>query len=132
MIRWIPIRSSAPASAAVASLLNQNLQEDTTIFQVDTSIARTFTLPAGSLMTNISAKFIFRDISGNAATNPITIVVANAGTDDVNGLSSVTINTNSGSAIVTGTGVYDQRGGGFSWICNFGGSANSANGGGGG
>jgi len=104
---------------------NQNLQEDTTVVQVDTSVApTTLILPEGLSLTNISLKIFVVDMTGNAAVNPITITRASSA-DNINGLSSVQVNTAEGSCWISGAGSLPTNRGSFSYIATFGGAGNS-------
>jgi hypothetical protein len=58
----------------------------------------TITLPDATLVVNEGQEFIIKDISGNASTNNIIIVVNNSGTID--GSASFTINIDYGSVTV--------------------------------
>jgi hypothetical protein len=108
-----------------------NLQEDTVNFVVDTSEAPTLLiLPEGIGLQNINIKFYVSDLSGQGATNPITIQTASEA-DTINGASSIAVNTAHGNAWITGTGSLNL-GNTFAWIATFGGLASSFQQGGGG
>jgi len=115
---------STSLQGSPAATTAQNLQEDTTVFLVDTTAGpTTLILPEGIGIINISLKFIIVDATGNAAANPITILRASA-SDNINGLASVVINSNSGSACVTGIGSTSPATS-FGWTTVFGGGASS-------
>jgi len=107
----------------IDSIRASNLQEDTIIVLCETDRPRTVVLPDYSKFVNVSMKVIVVDGTGTAATNPITIQ-RYAATDKINGSASVSVNTNWGSAIVTGAAQFrntnPSTGPNF-WICQFGG-----------
>ena len=69
---------------------------------VDTTVARTITLP---LASGVSAGriYIIKDSSGQSETNNISLAIQ--GSDTVDGASSQTLNSNYGSWTIVGDGV---------------------------
>lgn len=75
---------------------------DTFVFlEVDTSAARTITLPLSSSVVS-GRIYIVKDASGLSNTNPITITPA--GADTIDGAASFTYNSNFGSFWLVGNG----------------------------
>ena len=91
---------------------SQALPVASQIVQVNTSTAKTIVLPDYSTLKNPQIKLTIVDITGQAATNNITIQVYDADTDTINGATSIVINTNNGSVEISG--VSSNK-----WVANF-------------
>ena len=79
-----------------------NLQEDTIVLLVDTTVARTIVLPDYRSFINISLKIYILDGTGTASAHNISIIPYNSGTDKINGATLQTISVNYGCAFITG------------------------------
>jgi hypothetical protein len=77
-----------------------------TFFDTDTTSARTFTLPAANSVA-AGTYYIFKDKSGSAFSNNIT--VNRAGSDTIDGATSAVVNVNYGSLILIGNGTNAWR-----------------------
>jgi len=103
--RVVAVMGTPPGDAAarVAVAANYTLQGGEQLVAVtSTAAARTLTLPAASSVP-VGIPIVFKDESGGAATNNIT--VARAGADTIDGATSKVINTNYGTFRLYSDGV---------------------------
>lgn len=90
--------SSARVSTATSYTL---LGNEEVVAVTDTSAARTITLPAANAVSE-GIQFVIKDESGAAGTNNITI--SRAGTDTIDGATTLVISTNYGKARIYSDG----------------------------
>lgn len=99
---------SSPGSASIfeSTVVSTNLTisaADTFVhLAIDASVARTITLPLASAVT-VGRIYIFKDATGEADTNAITI--ARAGSDTIDGATSFTHDIEYGSFILVSDGI---------------------------
>lgn len=100
------ITSPGTFSTLSETSVNTNLTigpADTFVFlRVDTSTARTITLPLASAVA-AGRVYIIKDVTGSANANPITIT--RAGSDTIDGASTSILDSTYGSTWVVGNGV---------------------------
>lgn len=78
------------------------LPSDTFVYlAIDTTVSRTITLPLANAVS-AGRIYIVKDISGESLDNPIT--VSTSGSDNIDGASSASLNSNYGSWMIIGDG----------------------------